>query len=233
LYDYAAIARVLTPATLAERPQNHWRYRELLPIRDGAALPELSVGWTPLTAAPALAQHVGVGTLYLKDEGRGPTGSMKDRASALGVVKAVEQNKKIVSCASTGNAASSLAGMAACMGLKSVIFLPEHAPEPKIAQLLIFGATVIRVRGSYEEAFQLCQQSWQRWRWYNRNAAVNPYLAEGNGVQAAGAAPVTEAFRSGQPLLPMVPHTIADSIAVGVPRNGKKALQRSRNRAAR
>jgi threonine synthase len=276
VYDYAAIARVLTPAALAVRPLDQWRYRELLPIREGATLPDLTVGWTPLTIAPALAEHVGVRALYLKDEGRGPTGSMKDRPSALAVVAAVERRKKIVSCASTGNAASSLAGMAASMGLKSVIFLPEHAPEPKIAQLLIFGATVVRVRGSYEDAFQLCQKSCGKWRWYNRNAAVNPYLVEGKktvsleiaeqfgfrppdwvavsvgdgctiagvwkgfrelkelgliartprilGVQAAGAAPVTEAFRTGKLLQPIVPHTMADSIAVGVPRNWKKAV---------
>src|ERR1035438_5727455 len=88
-YDYPAIARVLTRKALARRPeQSHWRYRELLPIRSDARLPALSVGWTSLTPAPSLARHLGVKTLYLKDDGRNPTGSLKDRASALGVVKA-------------------------------------------------------------------------------------------------------------------------------------------------
>lgn len=276
-YDYRAIARLLTRRSLARRPErSHWRYRELLPIRDDAALPPLWVGWTPVTPAKSLARRLDVGTLFLKDEGRNPSGSLKDRASALGVVKAREKRQKIMACASTGNAASSLAGMAASFGLRSVIFVPERAPEPKVTQLLIFGATVLRVQGSYEQAFQLCQRSCERWGWYNRNCAINPYLVEGKktagleiceqldwevpdwvavsvgdgctiaavwrgfreakslgligrtprmlGVQAEGAAPVTAAFHSGGPLEPVAPRTIADSIAVGVPRNWKKAV---------
>ncbi|MBZ5626153.1 MAG: threonine synthase [Acidobacteriia bacterium] len=276
-YDYAGIARSLTRRRLAGRAdRSQWRYRELLPIREDAVLPALPVGWTPLMPAASLARHVGVGTLFLKDDGRNATGSLKDRASAIGVVKAREKRQRIIACASTGNAASSCAGMAASMGLRSVIFVPERAPEAKVTQLLIFGATVFRVRGSYEQAFQLCQQACERWGWYNRNSAINPYLVEGKktvaleigeqlewqptdwmavsvgdgctiaavwkafremkslgwiartprmlGVQAEGAAPITTAFRSGAPLVPIEPQTIADSIAVGVPRNWKKAV---------
>lgn len=276
-YDYRAIARRLTRRVLASRrDESQWRYRELLPIRADAVLPALSVGWTPLTPSPALARHVGIRQLFLKDDGRNATGSLKDRASALGAVKARERGQKIIACASTGNAASSCAGMAASMGLRSVIFVPERAPEPKVTQLLVFGATVLRVRGSYEQAFQLSQQACERWGWYNRNCAINPYLVEGKktagleiaeqlawkapdwvavsvgdgctvagvwkafrelktlglieraprilGVQAAGAAPVTAAFSSGEPLRPIEPQSIADSIAVGLPRNWKKAV---------
>jgi threonine synthase len=276
-FDYAAIARRLTRRRLAGRAeQSHWRYRELLPIGADAALPALSVGWTPLTAAATLARHLGVRTLLLKDDGRNATGSLKDRASSVGVVKAREKRRGIIACASTGNAASSCAGMAASMGMRSVIFVPERAPEPKVTQLLIFGATVFRVRGSYEDAFQLCQQACERWGWYNRNSGINPYLVEGKktvgleigeqlgwqppdwvavsvgdgctiagvwkafremktlgltectprmlGVQAEGAAPITTAFRTGETMRPMEPHTLADSIAVGVPRNWKKAV---------
>ncbi len=277
LYDYPAIAHRLTHRSLAKRrDMTHWRYRDLLPIRADAALPSLAVGWTPVSAAQPLARHLGMKALYLKDDGRNPTGSLKDRASAVGVVKARERRQKIIACASTGNAASSLAGMAASLGLRSVIFVPERAPEPKVTQLLIFGATVLRVRGSYEQAYQLCQQACEKWGWYNRNSAINPYLVEGKktagleiceqldwqppdwvavsvgdgctiagvwkgfremktlgligrapkmlGVQAEGAAPVTAAFRSGKRLEPIEPHTVADSIAVGVPRNWKKAV---------
>jgi threonine synthase len=276
-YDYTALARRLTRRTLARRPElSQWRYRELLPIRAVSAVPHLSVGWTPLTPAPLLARHIGIRRLLLKDDGRNATGSMKDRASAVGVVKAREAGRKIIACASTGNAASSCAGMAASMGLRSVIFVPERAPEPKVTQLLIFGATVLRVRGSYEQAFELCQQACDQWGWYNRNSGINPYLVEGKktagleiaeqlgwettdwvavsvgdgctiagvwkafrelktlgliertprllGVQAEGAAAVTACFRSGEPLRPMEPKTLADSIAVGVPRNWKKAV---------
>ena len=276
-YDYPAIAKCLNRRSLAKRPEySHWRYRELLPIRKDAVLPSLQVGWTPVVRADSLARHLGLQTLYLKDDGRNPSGSLKDRASAVGVVKAREKRQKLIACASTGNAASSLAGMAASLGLRSVIFVPERVPEPKVTQLLIFGATVLRVRGSYEDAFQMCQGACERWGWYNRNSAINPYLVEGKktvaleiceqldwqipdwvavsvgdgctiaavwkafhemkrlgliertpkmlGVQAAGAAPVTTAFRNGEALKPIEPHTIADSIAVGVPRNWKKAV---------
>jgi threonine synthase len=276
-YDYPAIARRLTRRELSKRVDlGQWRYRELLPIRADAALPALSVGGTPVTAAPRLAKHLGIATLFLKDDGRNPSGSLKDRASAIGVVKAREKRHGIVACASTGNAASSCAGMAASLGLGSVIFVPQYAPEPKVTQLLIFGATVLRVAGSYEQAFQLCQRACERWGWYNRNCAINPYLVEGKktagleaceqlgwdppewvavsvgdgctvagiwkgfremkalglaartpkmlGVQAAGAAPVTAAFHSGGKLEPVEPHTVADSIGVGVPRNWKKAI---------
>jgi len=276
-YNYPAIARRMTRRALAKRSEfSHWRYRELLPIRVDAVLPGLQVGWTPIVRADSLARHLGMKTLFIKDDGRNPSASLKDRASSVGVVKAREKRQKIIACASTGNAASSLAGMAASLGLRSVIFVPERAPEPKVTQLLIFGSTVLRVRGSYEDAFQLCQRACERWGWYNRNSAINPYLVEGKktvgleiceqlgwqvpdwvvvsvgdgctiagawkgflemktlglvartpkmlGVQAAGAAPVTTAFQSGDTMKPIEPRTIADSIAVGVPRNWKKAV---------
>jgi threonine synthase len=276
-YDYRAVARRLTKRELARRAdRSHWRYRELLPIGARARLPGIPIGWTPIVPAPELARRIGVRALLLKDDGRNPSASLKDRASSVGVVKALEARRRTVSCASTGNAASSLACMAATLGLEAVIFVPERAPEPKLAQLLTFGAKVLRVRGSYDAAWNLCQQSCERWGWYNRNAAVNPYLVEGKktvgleiceqlewrlpewvavsvgdgctlagtwkgmremrelglirrapkilGVQAAGAAPVTEAFRSGAEIKPVEPRTLADSIAVGVPRNWKKAV---------
>ncbi len=275
-YGYEKVRHMLTRKVLAARDHSHWRYRELLPLADNVVLPPLALGWTPLTATNSLARHIGIRELYVKDEGRNPTGSLKDRASAIAVVRARRQRRATVACASTGNAASSLAGIAASLGLRSVIFLPQRAPEPKITQLLMFGATVFRVHGSYDDAFQLAQQSCERWGWYNRNSAINPYLVEGKktvgleiaeqlgwqvpdwvalsvgdgctiagawkafrelkllgliertprmlGVQAAGAAPVTKAFHSGATMQPLTPQTIADSIAVGVPRNWLKAV---------
>ncbi len=178
-YDYAAIRRRMTRPVLARRPLNHWRYQELLPVNPRTPVPHLLPGWTPIISPAALARHLGIRTLYLKDDGRNPTGSFKDRASSVGVVKAIERRRKAVACASTGNAASSLAGMAAAAGLRSYIFVPSLAPEAKVTQLLIFGATVFRVNGSYAQAYSLCQQACDRWNWYNRNAATNPYLVEG------------------------------------------------------
>ena len=177
--DLRAARRTLTRRSLATRPRSLWRYAELLPVPPRARRPPLPVGCTPVTDAPALARWVGVRSLLLKDEGRNPTASFKDRASVVGVTRALMKNARVVACASTGNAASSLAGAAASVGLSAVIFVPEQAPEPKLAQLLVFGARVIRVRGSYDETWEMCQRACAEHGWYNRNAAVNPSLVEG------------------------------------------------------
>lgn len=179
-YDYELIAKRLTKDGLA---QNHdysiWRYKPLLPIDAESPAPPLQVGWTPLYRAKRLGEKVGLSNLYLKDEGRNPTASLKDRASTVGVVKAQELGKKIITCASTGNAASSLAGLAASVGMRNIIFVPESAPTAKVAQLLIFGAQVIMVKGTYDEAFDLCLEASHEFGWYSRNTAYNPYLSEG------------------------------------------------------
>jgi threonine synthase len=166
----------MTWETLARRSFNHWRYRELLPLDE---LPDWPVGWTPIVEASRLARELGVSRVRLKDEGRNPTASFKDRASSVGVARAVAAGARTIACASTGNAASSLAGYAAMAGLPAVIFVPKHAPEPKIAQLLIYGATVFRVQGSYAQAYDLCSQACKALGWFNRNCAINAYLVEG------------------------------------------------------
>lgn len=178
IYDYESAASTMTPKELLSREASHWRYRELLPLTGPSAVP-LHVGWTPVYETPRLAKEVGAYRLFLKDDGRNPTASFKDRASSVGVAKAVEFSHAAIACASTGNAASSLAGCAASVGLRSYIFVPERAPEPKVAQLLLFGATVLRVRGTYDQAYDLCMEAAGRYGWYNRNCAVNPYLVEG------------------------------------------------------
>jgi threonine synthase len=178
-FDVRAAGRSLNRRSLKARPKDVWRYRELLPVSAKGATPPLPVGWTPITSAPRLASWAGVKTLLVKDEGRNPTASFKDRASVVGVTRALAARARVVACASTGNAASSLAGAAASVGLTAVIFVPEFAPEPKVAQLMIFGARVIRVKGSYDETWELCQRACARHGWYNRNAAVNPSLVEG------------------------------------------------------
>ncbi len=178
-YDYDALARHLNPESLNQRALDHWRYRELLPISPEIPRPDLQVGWTPVYDAPRLARAVGIGKLFLKDDGRNPTESLKDRASAIGILKAIEFGYTTIACASTGNAASSLAGLSAAMGLSSFIFVPERAPEPKVTQLLIFGATVLKVKGTYEQAFDLCREACAEFNWYNRNSGTNPFLVEG------------------------------------------------------
>jgi len=178
-FDLARARRTLHRRSLAKRPFDVWRYAELLPVSANGRRPALVPGGTPLVDAPELAHWAGLRALRVKDEGRNPTGSFKDRASAIGVTRALARGASVVACASTGNAASSLAGAAASVGLRCVIFVPEFAPEPKLAQLLVFGARVIRVQGSYDQTWEMCQRACKRYGWYNRNAAVNPSLVEG------------------------------------------------------
>ena len=278
VYDYDYIKSRLTKEKLAARKDlTMWRYRELLPIEEETENTPLRVGNTPLYEEPRLAEMLGLGHLYVKDDGLNPTSSLKDRASAMAVAKAREAGKDIIACSSTGNAASSLAGNAAAAGMKTYIFVPSRAPKGKVAQLLTFGATVVSVQGNYEETFELSSKAIDRWGWYNRNAAVNPYLSEGKktvsleiceqlqwkapdyiavavgdgctigGVwkglkdlyaigfidklprliscQAEGCCPLNRAIQEKAPWHPMEENTLADSIAVGVPRNPDKALQ--------
>ena len=179
-YDYAALRRDLSREKLAQNPdRSMWRYRPLLPIEEESAPPPLRVGWSPLYEANRLGTELGLKQLYIKDDGQNPTASLKDRASALAVVKAKEAGADTIACSSTGNAASSLAGNAAAAGLHTYIFVPSRAPKGKVAQLRIFGSTVISVDGSYEDTFELSKAAIDKWGWYNRNAAINPYLSEG------------------------------------------------------
>jgi threonine synthase len=185
VYDYDYIRSVLTKEKLAAREnRSMWRYRELLPVEETTPAPPLRVGWSPLYEAPKLAQMLGIRQLWIKDDGQNPTASLKDRASAMAVAKAREAGAKTIACSSTGNAASSLAGNAAAAGLKTYIFVPDRAPKGKVAQLMIFGARVISVKGNYEETFRLSAEAIARYGWYNRNAAINPYLSEGKKTVA-------------------------------------------------
>ncbi len=186
VYDYELIGRRLTKDHLARDQQTNsiWRYADLLPIRDPSLAPPLQVGWTPLYRTKRLEQRLGLQHLWIKDDGRQPTASLKDRASAVGVVKALELGREIMTCASTGNAASSLAGLTASVGLTTYIFVPHTAPQAKVAQLLIFGANVIMVEGTYDQAFDLCLEASKEYGWYSRNTAYNPYLSEGKKTVA-------------------------------------------------
>lgn len=281
-YDAERVGRAFSRASLEADPDRTlWRYRALLPVPDDAATlppPRLEVGFTPIVEAPALARELGLGALFVKDDGRNPTASFKDRASSVGVLRARWLGRTEITCSSTGNAASSLAGFAAEAGMRAFIFVPASAPEAKVAQLLVYGARVFLVEGPYEDAFRTCQAAVEAFGWYNRNCAINPYLVEGKktcgleigeqmrlampdvvtvalgdgcttagiwkglvemkahgvtdrlprilAVQAEGAAPLARTFaRGGERIEPLQAATVADSINVGAPRNGVKALR--------
>lgn len=279
LYDYSYIKTVFTRESLQEcKEYSLWRYMDILPVEKRPEALSIQVGWTPLYKACRIEKDLGLQHVYIKDDGRNPTASFKDRASAIGVAKAIELGKKIMCAASTGNAASSLSGFAACAGIPSYIFVPAAAPAAKVTQLLIYGAKVILVDGTYDEAFEICLKAADEFGWYNRSCAINPYLVEGKktvafelmeqlnwevpdwivmsigdgccisgawkgfvemfhlglihklpkllGVQAAGSNPVNRAFRQDKDHFDYVkPETLADSISVGIPRNGLKALR--------
>jgi threonine synthase len=288
-YDYDVARRSMRErglgATPADRLGSIWRYIDLLPITGKAGLPRLQIGGTPVLEAPRLGARAGVASLWLKDDGRLPSCSFKDRASSVGVTKARELGFERIACSSTGNAASSLACFAADAGVTSIIFVPASAPAAKVAQLRAFGAKVLLVEGTYEQAYDLCEEACKAFGWYDRNCAVNPYLVEGKktcgleigeqlaahppevvavalgdgcttagiwkglremhglgilpklprllAVQAEGAAPLARAFAAGnfgdvsagQSYERVRVSTVADSIAVGEPRNWRKALR--------
>src|SRR5579863_4561748 len=177
-YDYEEVARHISCETLAaNRDTTMWRYRALLPISYSQnTRPPLAIGGTPLYAVERLRARLGMPDLWLKDDSRNPSASLKDRASIIAVMRA---EGRTVACASTGNAASSLAVQAAAQGLPCYIFVPHNAPRAKIVQLLVCGATVFAVQGSYDDAFDLCIEACNAFGWYNRNTGYNPYLVEG------------------------------------------------------
>jgi threonine synthase len=184
-YDYQAIAKVFNKKTLINnKDMSIWRYLPLLPVEEEYTRNTLRVGFTPLLKSNSLVNKYGIKNLYFKDDGVNPTQSLKDRASVIACVKALELGNNVVACSSTGNAASSLAGNAARLGLKTVIFVPKRAPAGKLTQLLAFGADVIKVDGDYKKAYSLSKKAIEHFGWYNRNAAINPNLIEGKKTVA-------------------------------------------------
>jgi threonine synthase len=180
LYDYLAIQRVIDPKRLMDdRDTSIGRYWPLLPVAQRSSLPPLPVGGTPLLYAPRLAANLGVRRLFVKDDGRNPSASLKDRASAIAVARTQEKGLSVVATASTGNAAAALAGQSAAAGQANVIFVPRTAPPAKIAQLLVYGSIVVALDGSYDQAFDLCTAVCDDFGWYNRNTGYNPYMSEG------------------------------------------------------
>ncbi|MBI2572085.1 MAG: threonine synthase [Candidatus Schekmanbacteria bacterium] len=150
-----------------------------LPLADASLLPPLAIGWTPLLEVPALRTALGMPHLYVKDDTRNPSASTKDRAAALVVAKAREYGLSTIAAASTGNAATALAAACAASGMKAIVFVPASAPEAKLVQILSYGAQLVPVDGPYDAAFELCLAACQRYGWYNRNTAYNPYTIEG------------------------------------------------------
>ncbi|HLF87873.1 MAG TPA: threonine synthase [Anaerolineales bacterium] len=297
LLDFEEINRKTTRETIrASRHHSLWRYLPLLPVSDpgGEGTPLHAAGFTPIFSPPALKEQLGLQHLWIKDESRNPTASFKDRASAVAVARAREIVAEVIVTASSGNAGAALAGMSAAVGQKAVILVPKTAPPAKVAQLLIYGATVLLVDGTYDDAFDLTLEASREFGWYCRNTGYNPFTLEGKktaafeiweqllgdwsienrelskplstlrspfsifvsvgdgniisgihkgfkdllalgwleqmprlyGVQAEGSAAVANAFRGGTEVItPVEARTLADSISVGLPRDGVRAVR--------
>lgn len=185
--DYEAIKKKYHYEDITSRGDfSLWRYEPLLPVSEpkGDATPLHLAGWTPVFKLPRLADKLGLKHLWLKDESRNPSASFKDRASAILVARAQEIGAEVVVTASTGNAGAALACMSAAVGQKAIIFAPKSAPPAKVAQLLIFGAKVILVDGTYDDAFDLTVKASQEFGWYCRNTGYNPFTVEGKKTGA-------------------------------------------------
>jgi len=289
LYDYEKIKSKLNPADVSRSKDfSIWKYWDLLPIDDRLVVPPLRVGWTPLYNAKRLGKELTLRNLWVKDDGLNPTGSLKDRASAVVVAKAKELGVEVITAASSGNAGAALAGLSASGHVPAVVFVPHTAPEAKVAQLLIYGARVFLVKGTYDQAFELSLTASREFGWYSRNTGYNPYTVEGKktasfeiceqlalaksensprgwnapdrifvavgdgniitglwkglrdllalgwiekmpklmGVQAEGSAACYNAWKTGtETITPVDAHTISDSISVGLPRDGIRAVR--------
>jgi threonine synthase len=180
VYDYERIKQTLTRAAIQSRPKSMWRFRELLPVA-GDPTVGLEVGCTPLIKADRLARRLGVRELWIKNDAVNyPTLSFKDRVVSVALSRAKELGFTTVACASTGNLANSVAANAAAAGLKAYVFIPADLEQSKVLNSLIYGATVIGIKGHYDEVNRLCAEIAGKYPWAFVNVNMRPYYAEGS-----------------------------------------------------
>ena len=194
IYDYKNLnlAAPSKPVSLWKKPANTWkiyqqikdRFVDLLPIKNMESLPNLRIGNTPLYSIDKLDNTKLPFQLFLKDDTQNPTSSLKDRASAVVSAYAKEKGFDTIITASTGNAGSSLAGICASQGQKAIIIVPETAPLAKLTQIIMYGATIVTVKGTYDDAYDLSIKATEQFGWYNRNTAFNPLTIEGKKTVA-------------------------------------------------
>lgn len=216
IYDYEKMGQELNRASLAASGDlSMWRYVAALPVTARPAALTLQIGWTPLYQSRRIGPQLGLDHVWFKDDGRNPTASLKDRASAIAIAKAQELGATIITAATTGNAGSSLAGLAANAGMVTYIFVPKAAPAGKIAQLRVFGSHLFLVDGNYDQAFDLCMEATARFGWYNRNTAFNPYMVEGKKTVAFEIAEQLEFKAPDKVIVPVGDGCIISGVAKG------------------
>jgi threonine synthase len=178
-YDYDAMKGKVTRESIAAGPQSLWRYRDLLPI-EGAPATGNHSGWTPLRRANRLADELGCKELWIKDDSVNcPTLSYKERVVSVAISKAVEFGFKTVGCASTGNLANSVAAHAAAVGLDTYVMIPHDLEQGKVLGSLVFGPTMVKIRGNYDDVNRLCAEIADKYGWAIVNVNLRPYYTEG------------------------------------------------------
>jgi len=184
VYDYDRIKSSISREKIASRPNNLWRYRELLPI-DGEPKVGLYSGYTPLIRAYRLGEALGVKQLYIKDDSvNHPTFSYKDRVVSVAISCAIEFGFDTVSCASTGNLANAVAAHAAKAGLNCYVFIPDGLEQAKIIGSTIYGPRTISIKGNYDDVNRLCSEIGDKYDWAFVNVNLRPYYSEGAKTHA-------------------------------------------------
>jgi len=179
-YDYDAIRRVISRERIEAGPPTMWRYRDLLPLEDGAPVVTLGEGFTPLVRAERLGAELGLRNLYLKNDSMNPTNSFKDRVVSVAVSWARAHGFETIGCASTGNLANSVAAYAARAGLECYVFVPDDTETEKMVATGVFEPNVVSVSGTYDEVNRLCSQVMEELPWAFCNINVRPFYAEGS-----------------------------------------------------
>jgi threonine synthase len=178
-YDLAGVKKTLSKAALAERPQDFWRYRELLPVRRVQDIVSLGEAVTPLIALPKIGKRLGAAEILVKDEGRLPTGSFKARGLALAVAMGKALGIKHMAMPTNGNAGAALAAYASRCGIKTTIFCPEDTPEVNVSEIALQGAAVYRVNGLIDDCGKIVGEGKAKVGWFDVSTLKEPYRIEG------------------------------------------------------
>jgi threonine synthase len=178
-YEYDGLDPEETRRRIQAGPQSLWRYVDFLPF-ERAPAPGLPVGLTPLQRAPRLAERLGLGEVWIKNDTANPTHSFKDRVVAVALAKARELGYRVVACASTGNLANAVAAHAAAAGLESFVFIPADLEQQKVLATGVYGTHLVAVRGTYDDVNRLCTELSGEREWAFVNVNVRPYYAEGS-----------------------------------------------------
>lgn len=176
-YDLDALSKSVSKSELATRPANLWRYREFLPVRKSENIVSLGEIQTPLIPAPGL--RGGKGSVWIKDEGRLPTGSFKARGLCMAVSMAKELGVTKVAMPTNGNAGSALAAYGTRAGMKSFIFCPDDTPEINVREIAAQGAHVWRVNGLINDCGKIVAQGKDSVGWFDFSTLKEPYRIEG------------------------------------------------------